>query len=130
MTEIDVMSVELDPVPAEVSTARRFVRTSLAGLPGGVASDAQLVASELVTNAIEHGVGGPVTIAIHRGSDAVTVTVESVGPAPDVGGVDGWRMPDADEITGRGLGIVRAVADEVAVHRSPGRLVITASLTL
>ena len=130
MTESDVMSVELDPVLAEVPTARRFVRVSLAGLPDDVAADAQLITSELVTNAIEHGVGGPVTIAVHRRSDAVAVTVESVGPAPDVGAVDEWLMPDADEITGRGLGIVRAVAQDVSVDRSPGRLVITASLTI
>jgi len=120
--------VELDPVLAEVSTARRFVRSNLTGVPDAVASDAQLVASELVTNAIEHGAGGPVTMSVHFGDDAVAVTVESVGPAPGVGAVDDWRSADADEITGRGLGIVRAVADEVSVTRSPGRLVITASI--
>lgn len=130
MTGNDAVRVELDPVLAEVPTARRFVRTSLTGLPDGVASDAQLIASELVTNAIEHGDGGPVTVAVHRSADAVAVTVESVGPAPGVGEVDDWRMADADEITGRGLGIVRAVAHGVSVERSPGRLVITASLTI
>ncbi len=130
MAGADVMSVELDPVLAEVSTARCFVRTNLVGMPEDVVVDAQLIASELVTNAIEHGVGGPVTVVVQRGVDAVAVAIESVGPAPDVGAVDDWRVADAEEISGRGLGIVRALADEVAVTRSPGRLVITASLTI
>ena len=99
-------------------------------MPEDVVVDAQLIASELVTNAIEHGVGGPVTVVVQRGVDAVAVAIESVGPAPDVGAVDDWRVADAEEISGRGLGIVRALADEVAVTRSPGRLVITASLTI
>jgi len=130
MTESDLMSVELAPVLAEVSTARRFVRASLTGVSDAVASDAQLIASELVTNAIEHGVGGPVTMAVHLGDDVVSLTVESIGPAPNVGAVEEWRLAGVDEITGRGLGIVRAVADDVSVSRSPGRLVITASLKL
>ncbi len=130
MAASDVMRLELDADLAQVSTARRFLRANLTGVSEGIASDAQLIASELVTNAIEHGTGGSVTMAVQRGDDAVAVTVESVGPAPNVGAVSEWRLADVDEITGRGLGIVRAVADDVSVTRSPGRLVIRASLTI
>ena len=46
---------------AELAAARRFVRRSLSSeVPERVVHDAQLVVSELVTNAIEHGHGDAV----------------------------------------------------------------------
>lgn len=124
------MSVELQADLAEVSTARRFVRANLPDVPDAVSADAQLITSEMVTNAIEHGVGGPVIVVVSRREHFVALTVESVGPAPGVGAVDEWKLAAADEITGRGLAIVRAIADDVEVIRSPGRLVITATLAV
>lgn len=130
MGSTDVVRVELDAELGEVATARGLVRTHLPDLPDRVGQDAQLVLSELVTNAIEHGRGGPVVVALDRSADAVIVTVESVGPAPRVGAVDEWRVAGAHETSGRGLGIVRAVADSVDVLKSPDRLAVTARLDI
>jgi anti-sigma regulatory factor (Ser/Thr protein kinase) len=128
MTDGRVMRCELEADLAEVGTARRFVRANLSDVSDELNADAQLVASELVTNAVEHGTGGPVVVALSRDRAAVALTVESVGPAPEVGAVDEWEVAPVEQITGRGLGIVRSIADRVDVYRRDGRLVITASL--
>lgn len=124
----DVLRAEFDRELREVATAREWLRTHLPDLPPDVSRDAQLVLSELVTNAIEHGTGDPVVVSADRRPDAVVLTVESVGPAPSVGAVDSWRVAEAHEVTGRGLGIVRAVADSVDVMKTADRLVVTARL--
>lgn len=128
MTGHQVISMELEPDLEHVSTARRFVRSHLSDVDDVVAADVQLITSELVTNAIEHGAGGPVTLALEADDEIVVVSVESGGPSPNVGPVDDWQVAAADEIDGRGLGIVRAIASEVAVSRSAGRLTITAQI--
>ena len=128
MTSGRVMRCELEADLAEVGTARRFIRANLVDVSPGLNADAQLVASELVTNAVEHGAGGPVIVAIRCDDASIALTVESVGPAPDVGDVENWEVAPVEEITGRGLGIVRSIADRVEVRRRNGRLVITACL--
>lgn len=128
MADGSVMRCELDADLAEVGVARRLVRRNLTDVPDALNADAQLIASELVTNAVEHGNGDRVVLALRRDCDAVALTVESIGPAPNVLGVDDWEIAPAHHITGRGLGIVRSIADRVEVRRPNGRLVITASL--
>ena len=130
MTIGHVMRCELDADLAQVGTARRFVRTNLADVPDALNADVQLIASELVTNAVEHGRGDRVAFALRCDEGAVALTVESIGPAPNVGEVDDWEVAPAEHVTGRGLGIVRSIADRVEVTRSGGRLVITASLAI
>ena len=49
----------------------------------------------------------------------VTARYDHVAPVCD------WTVADADEITGRGLGIVRTLADDVSVSRGGGMLTIT-----
>lgn len=123
-----VSRVELEADLAEVAVARRFVRASLQDIGADVNADAQLIASELVTNAVEHGGGSSVVVELRRRDAEVDVTVESVGPSPSVGEVEDWRVAAPDEVSGRGLGIISNLADRVAVRRVKGRLVITATL--
>lgn len=125
----------VDPVQAklevaadltEVATVRRFVRTTLNDLvPVAVASDLQLLASELVTNAIEHGTAPSVLVRVTADHDRAGLAVHSSGPSPGVGPIDSWAVADVEEITGRGLGIVRAIADDIEMRQSGDALVVT-----
>ncbi len=113
--------------PSQIAPARRLVRTELAPMvPAALLDDLQLVASELVTNAIQHGASGPVTLTIAMDDERVAITVVSRGPSPAVGPVTNWTISEAPDVTGRGLGIVRRVADRVEVDQSADRLAITA----
>ena len=123
-----VRTVRLMADVAEVAVARRFVRSSFADLSPTLSADAELIVSELFTNAVEHGVGGSVVVELHRNATDFAIVVESVGPSPNVGEVSEWHVTSVDQLSGRGLGIVRSVADHVEIVRQDGRLVISASL--
>lgn len=121
------MRLEVAPDLANVSAARRFVRANLEGVvPPAVSDDLQLAASELVTNAIVHGAPGLVVVTVDADTTSAAVTVWSRGDAPTVDvDPDRWRVADSDRISGRGLGIVRQLADDVDVVRSDDDLTIT-----
>lgn len=115
-----------EPDMANVGSARRFVREQLAGhAPAAVVDDLALVTSELVTNAFEHGSPEPVAlrVAVNAGSAAVTVT--SRGDGERIPAVDQWATATSEQLSGRGLGIVRAIADDIDVQRSSGSVTIT-----
>ena len=90
--------------PEHVGRVRRWLRANLGTCPA--ADDAILLASELVTNALEHsasGQGGSFTVAVHHRSADLRVEVT------DQGGL--WLQGDAsDGLHGRGLVIVGTVA--------------------
>lgn len=121
-----VSSVVLVADMSQVAVARSFVRDALHGVAAAVGADVQLIVSELVTNAFEYGDGSPVTLVLQTDERGVRVTVDSAGRPDDVDHVDRWTVAQPDSIGGRGLGIVRTVADSVDVSRDPARLSIMA----
>lgn len=122
-----VARLQLDPEIPNVAAARRFIRQTLSGAPAAVTDDVQLIASELITNAIQHGPHGPATLRVERDAGVIQLTVESLRPEDAIGPTDSWRMPAAHDIAGRGLAIVRRVADELVVHRTDKFVAITAT---
>lgn len=94
--------------PLSVTEARRFVTTFLIGWP--VVEAAELIVSELATNAIRHSAtnrfGGRFHVMIHAQHDRVWLGVT------DEGGSRSPRMlsPDEQEESGRGLLLVGALA--------------------
>lgn len=91
--------------PREVPAARRFVRNVLAGHPA--AGDAELLASELVTNAVVHAdAAGQVTVRVVAGEAEVHVEVADDGTA----GVPAWREAAADAESGRGFQLVNEIS--------------------
>ena len=103
-------------LPAIVPSARRFVRGLLEGSPR--AGDMELIASELITNAILHspaGAGGEFTIRVRAGAGCARVEVNDPGTGQ-------WHpRPDSrpDDEYGRGLAIVAALADKFGHDATP-----------
>lgn len=99
------LSTDLPPEPTSAGAARRFVTTSLHRLGQDSFSDlAELLVSELVTNAVLHA------------RTTVTLIVQEVGGGIRVGVADASRRGprhrdySEDAMTGRGLTLVDALA--------------------
>jgi GAF domain-containing protein/anti-sigma regulatory factor (Ser/Thr protein kinase) len=110
-----ILGAEPDSVPY----ARRYVAASIRGTAAEpLLADAELVVSELVTNALLHG-GAPATLRVLIDGDVVRIEVG-----------DGSRraplraLARADAMTGRGLSLVAALAREWGVEpRVNGKVV-------
>ncbi len=99
------------------AAGRRFVRSALADFPEA-RSAAELVVSELLTNAVIHETtqGGPLEVGIDfRNGDTARLSVDL---APDHAAALEERRGGAHG--GFGLGIVRALSKRWGVERNPG----------
>ena len=121
-------------VPArrdEVAIARHIVVEHLSerGVSSVVVDDMELVTSELVTNAIVHPrPSGRADVVVHVHldvSDAVVLSVANLGAADAIPAVDQWHAASPAALSGRGLGIVRRLCDEVAVEQRGELAVVT-----
>ncbi len=95
--------------PETVGAARAMVREALGDNPK--TDDVEMIASELVTNAILHsrsGRGGHVWVEVRRRRDWIRVAVTDDGAQES-----SFNLRSADEMEdfGRGLAIVNALAD-------------------
>ena len=113
------------PDPAALRSLRRFVGEVLDRW--GIAKqrdDAQLIASELGTNATRHA-GSPFRMTLTRGSKSITLAVRDASvhqPQP--------RNPGHIDSGGRGLALVAKVADAWGTTSEPDGKTIWAELTL
>jgi len=101
-------------LPADLTSARQArsaVRQALAGWGmGHLSGDAELLASELVANAAEHGNGQPISLALRRHAEpaeqpGITCEITDGSPA-----MPRRVEPGPDAERGRGLAIVDALA--------------------
>jgi anti-sigma regulatory factor (Ser/Thr protein kinase) len=113
--------------PEEVSRARRWTRDILRGFP--LADDAELIVSELSTNAILHTASGRASgsfhlaVAVSPRVVALSVTDEgATNTAPKA------EHQDDQAEHGRGLDMVSALARRVVVHDSHSGHTVTAEL--
>ncbi|PRX50937.1 anti-sigma regulatory factor (Ser/Thr protein kinase) [Prauserella shujinwangii] len=98
----------LPPQPSSVTRARDFVRRVLAGwaLPRRRIEEIALVATELVTNSLEHArSASDLTVRLHRGTLVLTVADRS-STAPVL------RPAESRAVRGRGIRLVAALADD------------------
>ena len=79
-------------------------------------SDAQLIASELVTNAFEHGSRGVVTVDVIVDGNTATLTVTSTGSCVAIPHPSLWMLPDTTNASGRGLALTRLISRSVELH--------------
>lgn len=101
---MNVVTEDLPRTPDSVATARRMVHAHTSMLAPQQRADAELMVSELVTNALEHGIG-TISLRIDMRPDGLRVEVSDAGdvalkPSPTPGADGGW-----------GLRIVETLAD-------------------
>ncbi len=116
------------PQPAAVPLARHLLRDWLELVP--VEADAVdpllLAVSELCSNAVRHASGAPGAIHLGARVDGHAIVIE----VSDDGGALRWpdqahvEQPDPDAEQGRGLFLVRELADEVTTRVDDGRSVV------
>lgn len=106
----------IPPEPDQVSRLRQITTTFLLrrSVPSSLADDVVVTVSELVTNGIEHG-HGPVVLRARLTDAEVLVEVSDESQAPAR-----LRAPTDDEVRGRGLLLVSALAHDWGV-RDEGR---------
>jgi anti-sigma regulatory factor (Ser/Thr protein kinase) len=121
---------EFEAVPSSARAARRFVTDLLRldGAPAAVINDCSLVVSELVTNVIEHSGGQRVEVAVDL-ADPQWWRLEVVGAVPtapkQLAAPETWTVGGANDLSGRGLGIVRQLMDDVAINASDDLITVT-----
>jgi len=98
----------------EVPVARRFIRDALGDHPSSL--DAELLACELVTNAVQHATDAAgVTVAVIRFGAMVHVDVIDDGQS----GLPYWRDAEGHDEGGRGFHLVNEIAQRWGFLREP-----------
>jgi anti-sigma regulatory factor (Ser/Thr protein kinase) len=98
----------------EVPVARRFIRDTLADHPALL--DAELLACELVTNAVQHATDAArVTVAVTQCGPVVHVDVIDDGRT----GLPHWREAEGHDEDGRGFQLVNEIAQRWGFLREP-----------
>ena len=105
---------ELPFVPDAVPQARAIVRTHGASLPPVLLADAELLTSEVVSNAVMHG-APPLHLAVVAGEDHLSVEVSDGSDlVPSLFTADS----EPDSVSGRGLRIVQLIASGWGIEPS------------
>ncbi|AMY20220.1 MULTISPECIES: ATP-binding protein [Nocardiaceae] len=115
---------------ATAETARHLRSTMAAWLDsrpvGDLGNDIVLAMYEAVANCVEHAYSGaapgPVSVTATHADSTLTLTVSDAGT---------WQQPIDRPLRGHGLGLLRAVADTVAVdHDGPHGTTVTLTWNL
>lgn len=114
-------------IPESARAARAFVGESLRQqtAPKSLILDYQLVISELITNTIEYGDGSRITVfcdfSDHQwweiGVVGTTSISESRMKQPEL-----WAVAGRENTSGRGLGIVRQLMDDIIADTTDDRV--------
>ena len=98
------VTLRLPARPTAAAQARHAVRDTCRHLSEGTVSDATLLVSELVTNAVRYA-GGIITVVIDCEPDRVAIAVGDDSPAQPI-----VCDPHPSETHGRGMRLVDSVA--------------------
>ncbi len=113
MSDADELVLTTEPDAAVL--ARRWVGRRLDLADASLVADAQVVVSELVTNAQLHGLP-PVTVRVLQHEDRLRVEVGDLSPHALV-----RPVPSSEAMTGRGLALVAGMSDAWGVDAHDGR---------
>lgn len=113
-TDQEQPSITLERRASEAERARRAVAQACRGLARDTVATAQLLASELFTNALDHG-EGEITLRVTRLPGELRVDVSDCSrQRPRV------RPVTLNDVRGRGLMILEALAVRWGVDELPG----------
>lgn len=121
MASDDAQVREVAPSPHAVPEVRRWALAQVASWPGPEQERLETVVAELVANAVEHG-EPPITVTLQRSGRRVRLTVADAGRGPSEPA--SRRVPGALRERGRGLEVVRALADELRCEVGDGYRVV------
>jgi anti-sigma regulatory factor (Ser/Thr protein kinase) len=111
------LALKCDPNERGTRRERLAIAEHCAGrLAPDTVSDMQLVASELVTNAFEHGARGVVTLDVTLDGESATVTVTSTGNSSGIRHPSTWSFPETTTSSGRGLALARTMSHSIELH--------------
>ncbi|WP_210593647.1 ATP-binding protein [Streptomyces sp. GESEQ-35] len=102
--------ISVSGTPAGAASARQRIAEEIRGWSAALGAElleaAEVVASELITNAVRHAHEGPISADADLNDKALRIAVtDTSSDVPEVG------LPDADAEDGRGLFLVAALAD-------------------
>ncbi|MCX4822449.1 ATP-binding protein [Streptomyces sp. NBC_01142] len=116
--EAHELSISVSGTPLAAAETRRQIAAEIRSWNTGFDADtlhsAELVAGELIANAVQHASDGPVSVAARLSGTALRIEVcdsSSKLPSPS--------LPDTADESGRGLFIVAALADHCGVEPTP-----------
>lgn len=118
-------TLELKPEPVSPGKARGFVRRLMDewGIDSGVADDAELLVTELVTNSIIHA-RSPVRVEVEAGDGQLEVQVSDESTRQVQ-----LRLPSSDAVTGRGVHLLDQIASDWEVLPRAGGKTVRFRLT-
>lgn len=125
--------IELRSDEGDIAALRDQIELWLGHEAVGLSSrmDVLFVVSELITNAVEHGSDGPVTVATTRvDDDTIRLEVVNDAPAGAVPAPDRWKLPEPLATRGRGLGIVAALTSAADVVHADGLVHVTVEVKI
>ena len=125
---VDPLTRSYASIPPSARAARNFVVGEMrrASASDRAVANFELIVSELVANSVQYGSGTEIVVGVDALTDGwYTVSISSgvAGALPPLDPAT-WAVAGAKQTSGRGLGIVRSLADDVSVAVSEGRLVI------
>jgi serine/threonine-protein kinase RsbW len=117
-----VIRAELPPDLRAPEQGRALVERVLRDAPSDRAWDAEVLVSEVVTNAVLHGTpdpDDPPRMTVEADADRLRVEVQDGGPGIEE---PERALPDPTATSGRGLALVGGLADRWGVERLPSRV--------
>ena len=128
-TIVDSHQLRFEPTHAAASRARQDLRRWLdtTGVPAPVATDMELIVSELTSNAVAQDPPAPIRLEVAVSRDAIRVTVANRPTSDRPPTTDRGPKPAHDVLAdgGRGLSIVEALTDEMRVETADGWTSVT-----
>ena len=106
--------IDLPSGPETPSLGLRTLDGWLSGIDEELADRVRIAAGELLGNAVQHGPGGTFTLEWTRGDEGGALRLFGGGHV-DPKALSGAQLPDSNATRGRGLFILRTVADAITI---------------